>query len=164
MNMEKAVKQIEKIVVNAGIGRLSGQPQFEEKLLPAVVADLAAVTGQKPASRAAKKSIASFKMREGQIVGLVTTLRRRKMTDFLTRLVGLTMPRVKDFRGLDLKSVDESGNLNVGFRDQTVFPEIDSEKTKVNFGLQVTIVPRIKNREKAIALYRSLGVPLKREK
>ncbi len=160
--MAKEMKQIEKIVVNAGIGRLSGQPQFEEKLLPAVTADLAAVTGQKPAARPAKKSIASFKMREGQIVGLVVTLRRQRMADFMTRLVNLTLPRVKDFRGLELKSVDGNGNLNIGFRDQTVFSEIDPEKTKVNFGLQVTVVPRLKNREKAIDLYRSLGVPLRK--
>ncbi len=161
--MTNDIKKIEKIVVNAGIGRLSGQAQFEEKLLPAVIADLAIITGQKPSSRPAKKSIAGFKIREGQIVGLAVTLRRRKMADFLTRLANLTLPRVKDFRGLDLKNVDGQGNLNVGFREQTVFPEIDPEKTKVSFGLQVTLVPRLKDREKAIALYRSLGVPLKRQ-
>lgn len=162
MNMNQDIKQIEKIVVNAGIGRLSDQPQFEEKLLPAVAGDLAAIAGQKPAARPARRSIASFKMREGQIVGLAVTLRRGKMGDFLARLVNLTLPRVKDFRGLDQKNVDRNGNLNIGFREQTVFPEIDPEKTKVAFGLQVTLVPRVKDRERAIALYRRLGVPLKK--
>ncbi len=162
--MEQDIKKIEKIVVNAGIGRLSGQAQFEDKLLPAVIGDLETITGQKPANRPAKKSIAGFKIREGQIVGLQVTLRRHRMSDFLTRVVNLTLPRVKDFRGLDIGNVDGSGNLNIGFREQTVFPEIDPEKTKVSFGLQITVVPRLKNREKAIDLYRSLGVPLKRVK
>ncbi|MCL4403968.1 50S ribosomal protein L5 [Patescibacteria group bacterium] len=162
--MEKEIKKIEKIVVNAGIGRLSGQAQFEEKILPAIMGDLSTITGQKPSTRPAKKSIASFKIREGQVVGLAVTLRRKKMADFLNRLVNLALPRVKDFRGLDLGNVDGQGNLNIGFREQTVFPEIDPEKAKVSFGLQVTLVPRAKNREKAIDLYRSLGVPLKREK
>ncbi len=162
--MEQDIKQIEKIVVNAGIGRLSGQAQFEEKILPAVMNDLAIITGQQPARRPAKKSIAGFKIREGQIVGLQVTLRRRRMSDFFTRLINLALPRVKDFRGLDVKNIDGNGNLNIGFREQTIFPEVDPEKTKVSFGLQVTIVPRLKNREKAIDLYRSLGVPLKRDK
>ena len=162
--MDKDIKKIEKIVLNAGIGRLSGQAQFEEKLLPAVITDLSVIAGQKPSTRPAKKSIAGFKIREGQIVGLAVTLRRKRMADFLTRLVNLALPRVKDFRGLDLKNVDGQGNLNIGFREQTVFPEIDPEKTKVSFGLQVTLVPKEKDRKKAIDLYRSLGVPLKREK
>lgn len=161
--MEKLVRQeIEKIVVNAGIGRLSQQGQFEEKILPEVNREFSIITGQKAATRLAKKSIAGFKIREGQIIGLKATLRQKRMEDFFARLVNLTLPRVKDFRGLDLTNIDESGNLNIGFKEQNVFPEIDMEKSKVNFGLQVTIVPRKKNREAAIALYRRLGLPLKK--
>ncbi len=161
--MEKLLREhIEKIVVGAGLGRLSQQGQFEEKILPEVVKEFSMITGQKAATRPAKKSIAGFKIREGQIIGLKATLRQRRMEDFFERLAKLALPRVKDFRGLDLKNVDESGNLNIGFKEQSVFPEIDMEKSKVNFGLQVTIVPRKKNRVFAIDLYRRLGLPLKK--
>ena len=161
--MEKLLREhIEKIVVGAGLGRLSQQGQFEEKILPEAVKEFALITGQKASTRPAKKSIAGFKIREGQIIGLKATLRQRRMEDFFERLVKLALPRVKDFRGLDLGNVDESGNLNIGFKEQSIFPEIDMEKSKVNFGLQVTIVPRKKNRVFAIDLYRRLGLPLKK--
>lgn len=161
--MEKQIRQqIEKIVVNAGLGRLSQQGQYEEKILPEVEKEFAVITGQKPQTRPAKKSIAGFKIREGQIIGLKATLRHKRMEDFLERIANLTLPRVKDFRGLDLGKVDENGNLNIGFKEQTVFPEIDTEKSKVSFGVQVTVVPKKKNREAAIDLYRRLGLPLKK--
>ena len=161
--MEKLLREhIEKIVVGAGLGRLNQQAQFEEKILPDVSKEFSMITGQKASVRPAKKSIAGFKIREGQIVGLKVTLRQKRMEDFFERLVKLALPRVKDFRGLDLKNIDESGNLNIGFKEQNIFPEIDMEKSKVNFGLQVTIVPRKKNRDFAIDLYRRLGLPLKK--
>ncbi len=160
--MEDVKKQIEKIVVNAGIGRISGQAQFEDKILPEIKKDLAAITGQKPSERKAKKSIAGFKTREGQIVGLTATLRGVRMADFFERLVNLALPRVKDFRGLALSNVDTNGNLNIGFREQTVFPEINLEKMKVTFGVQVTIVPKEKRRNSAIDFYRAHRVPLKK--
>jgi large subunit ribosomal protein L5 len=153
---------ISKIVVSAGVGKLRGQnAQFDEKALPEIMSELALITGQKPAPRQAKKSVAAFKTRTGDIIGLQITLRGKRMQDFFTRVVRIVLPRVKDFRGLDLKNVDHAGNLNIGFRDQYVFPEINIEKSKVHFGLQVTIVPTTKNRERAIAFYRSAGVPLK---
>ncbi len=155
-------KFLEKIVVNAGIGRLSQQPNFEEKLLPQLMNNLSAVTGQKPEIRKAKKSISGFKMREGQIVGLRITLRRRKMVDFFERLIRIVLPRVRDFRGLEILSVDAGGTLSVGIREQLVFPEINPEESPVVFSLGVNIVPRTKNREKAITEYRRLGVPLKK--
>ncbi len=154
-------KNIEKIVVSIGIGRASTQPNFEDKFLPEVMQEAAMITGQKAASRRAKKAVASFKTRAGDIIGLQATLRGKRMDDFLTRLVNIVFPRVKDFRGLDLKNVDHSGNLNIGFREQYVFPEIHPEKSKVHFGVQVTIVPQTRNREKAIDIYYNLGVPLK---
>jgi len=154
---------LEKIVVNVGVGRLRQQGQFEEKILPEIIQELSMITGQKPINRPAKKAIATFKTRLGDIVGLKVTLRGKRMFDFFTRFVNVVLPRVKDFRGLNLKSVDAAGNLSVGIEDQLVFPEIDADKTRVDFGLEVTVVPVIKNREKAVALYRELGVPLKKE-
>ncbi len=154
-------KDLLKVVVNCGIGKLRGQSQFDEKVLPEIEKELAAITGQKPAERAATKSISTFKIREGEVVGLQVTLRKQRMMDFLAKVVSIVLPRVKDFRGLELSNVDHDGNLNFGFREQTVFPEINPERSRVSFGVQVTVVPRNKDREAAIALYRSLGVPLK---
>jgi large subunit ribosomal protein L5 len=153
---------LEKIVVNAGVGRLRQRGQFEEKILPEIVQEVALITGQKPSARPAKKAIAGFKTREGDIVGLKVTLRGQRMVDFFVRFVNVVLPRVRDFRGLELKSVDARGNLSVGVESQFSFPEIEADKSKVDFGLEVTIVPKIKNREKALALYYEIGVPLKK--
>jgi large subunit ribosomal protein L5 len=152
---------IEKIIINAGIGRLSQQPNFEEKILPELIRDISLITGQKPMICRAKKSIAGFKMRAGQIVGLKTTLRRKKMADFLVKLIKITFPRIRDFQGIDLKNIDSNGNLSIGFKEQTVFPEINPEAVKFDFGLEISIVSKAKNREEAITLYRLLGMPLK---
>ncbi|MGC9610993.1 MAG: 50S ribosomal protein L5 [Minisyncoccia bacterium] len=160
--MENLYKKIEKVVVNTGLGRLNQQAQFDDKILPEIEVEFATITGQKGSARKAKRSIAGFKIREGQTIGLKATLRHKRMEDFLKRLTNLTLPRVKDFRGLDLGNIDENGNLNIGLKDQNVFPEINTEKSKVNFGLQVTIVPKKKNREISIDLYRRLGLPLKK--
>lgn len=151
-----------KLVVNSGVGKLRNQAQFDDKILPEIEKELATITGQKPAERKAKKSISTFKIREGEVVGLQVTLRKQRMNDFLSKVVNVVLPRVKDFRGLELSNVDHDGNLNFGFRDQTVFPEINPEKSHVAFGIQVTVVPKEKDRDAAIALYRSLGVPLKK--
>lgn len=161
--MEDLMKKIEKVVVNSGLGRKSQEDHFEDKNLPEIEKDLAAITGQKPSRRPAKQSIAGFKMRAGQIVGIKVTLRGARMRDFLNRTINAALPRVKDFRGLNLSNVDGNGNLNIGFKDQTVFPEIELEKTRINFGIQITVVPKNKDREAAIDLYRSLGVPLKKQ-
>lgn len=153
---------LEKIAINAGIGKLRNQPNFDDKILPEIERELAIITGQKPAERKAKKSIAGFKIREGEVVGLQITLRGMRMDEFLKRIVAVVFPRVRDFRGLNIENIDANGNLNVGFKDQYVFPEINIEKSKIAFGIQVTCVPRIKNREEAIGFYRNSGVPLKR--
>ena len=154
-------RPLEKIVVNIGVGKMRQNAQFDEKVLPEVMKEIAEITGQKPAPRQAKKAIAGFKTRTGDIIGLQITLRGKRMEDFLTRVVRVVLPRVKDFRGLDLNHVDQAGNLNFGFREQYVFPEINIEKSRVHFGLQVTVVPSIRNRAKAIDFYKSIGVPLK---
>lgn len=154
---------LEKIVVNVGVGRMSHEPSFEEKILPEIMKELALITGQKPEVRRAKQSIAGFKVRAGQIVGVRVTLRRRRMKDFLSRFVHVALPRVRDFRGINLKSVDGAGNLTFGVKEHVVFPEINPEQSRYSFGLEITCVANVKNRAEAVALYRSLGIPLKKE-
>lgn len=158
----KNKKVIEKIVINVGVGRLSQQPNFEDKVLPELMKEMALIAGQKPAITKAKKSISGFKVRKGQTVGLKVTLRYQRMSDFLERLIKIVFPRLRDFRGIDLKNIDSNGNLTVGLREQTVFPEINPEISKVDFGLEISIVSNAKNKEEAVALYRSLGIPLKK--
>ena len=160
--MKSAISKIEKIVINVGIGRVSALPNFD-KTLPEIVKELSLITGQKPSPRPARQSIATFKLRAGAIIGLKTTLRRNKMRDFLDRLTKTALPRIRDFRGIDLSSIDKQGNLTTGIKEHIVFPEIIGDQSKVNFGLSITIVPKIvKNREEAIKLYRELGIPLKK--
>ena len=152
---------LEKIVVDAGVGRLSQTPNFEEKALVQVMRDLAAMTGQKAETRRAKKSIAGFKVRENQIVGLRITLRRDKMVDFFERLIRIVLPRVRDFGGLPPANIDAHGVLNTGIREQAVFPEILPENSPVTFSFGITMVPRAKDRAKALTEFKRLGVPLK---
>lgn len=156
-----AAPKLEKIVVNVGIGRLSQQPNFEDKILPGLIQDISLISGQKPATCKAKKSIAGFKIRAGQIVGLKVTLRGRRMYDFLEKLIRVIFPRGRDFRGVNLKSIDTKGNLTMGLKEHTVFPEINPETSRVDFGLEISIVSNAKNREEAIKFYRILGIPLK---
>ncbi len=156
------IPRMEKIVLNIGAGRLSQQPGFEEKILPELSKGLSLISGQKPAVCKAKKSIAGFKTRAGQIIGLKTTLRKKRMDDFFEKLIKVVIPRLRDFRGINLKSIDSKGNLTIGFKDQMVFPEIDPETSKVDFGLEISIVINAKDREEAMEFYRILGVPLKK--
>lgn len=157
-----AQPRIVKIVLNVGVGRMSQQPHFEEKILPEIMRDLALVAGQKPAATRARKSVAGFKLRAGSIVGIRVTLRRARMQDFLIRLIRVALPRVRDFRGIDLRGIDERGNLSIGLRDIAVFPEINPETAKIDFGVEISIVSTARNREEAIRLYRVIGMPLKR--
>lgn len=154
---------LEKAVVDAGVGRLSQQPNFEEKILPQVMRDIAAITGQQPQIRRAKESIAGFKIREGQIVGLRVTLRGAKMVDFFERLITIVLPRVRDFGGLERSAVDQGGTLNVGVRDQLVFPEINAENSPITFSLGASMVPKKKDHGKSLETFLALGVPLKKE-
>ena len=153
---------LEKIVVNVGVGRASQQPNFEEKALAQITRDTSLLAGQKPQVRRARTSIAGFKVREGQIVGLKTTLRRKKMVDFFSRLITIVLPRVRDFNGIDPQVIDRGGVLNLGLREQFVFPEINPEESPFTFSLEVSLVPKHKRRLEAIAAYRALGVPLKK--
>lgn len=152
---------LEKIVVNAGVGRLSQEPNFEDKILPQIRRDLGFLTGQAPEIRRAKKSIAGFKIRAGQIVGLRVTLRRKIMVDFFERLITIVLPRLRDFSGLPLSAVDQHGVLNIGFKEQIVFPEINPDETAFIFSLQVSLVPRRRTRQSNLTTYRALGLPLR---
>lgn len=156
-------KTLEKIVVATGVGRLRDMAQFEDAVLPAMSQELALITGQKPEPRLARKSIAGFKLREGSIVGLRVTLRGQRMRDFLERLTKIALPRVRDFRGINPRQIDGEGNLTIGFRDHTVFPEITPEDSKFNFGFQITLVSGIRDRGEAAEFFKSLGVPLREE-
>jgi len=152
-----AVPKIEKVVVNTGIGRAVR----DEKLREEIVHHLALITGQKPAFRPARKSIAGFKIREGMIVGLKVTLRGKRMYDFLERLIKIALPRSRDFRGIPEKCIDKNGNLNVGIKEQIIFPEISAESAKNIFGLEINVVTTAKTHQEGVALFKYLGFPIK---
>ncbi|WKZ27047.1 MAG: 50S ribosomal protein L5 [Candidatus Paceibacterota bacterium] len=152
-----AVPRIQKVVINTGIGRMVKDGGAIER----VQRDLTALSGQKPVIRKAKKSIASFKLREGMPVGVSVTLRGKRMYDFLHRLITLALPMSKDFRGIDPKNVDGAGNLNLGIKEHTIFPEVSYESVKDIFSLQVTVVTTAQNRERGIALLKQIGIPFK---
>ncbi|MCL5017195.1 MAG: 50S ribosomal protein L5 [Patescibacteria group bacterium] len=156
--------KLEKVVVNVGIGRFSTQPNFEDKFVPEVAKELSSVTGQYPSLRSAQKSISGFKLRQGTVVGLKTTLRGRRMNSMVSKIVNIALPRVRDFRGIDTRAIDKNGNLNIGLKEHLVFPEIIPEHSKVNFGIQITMVPKlpIKNNAEAVEFYKKIGVPFKK--
>lgn len=160
-----AVPKIKKVVINAGFGRLAAQKTSDEqkKLCSSIKESLADIAGQMPVLTLAKKSISSFRLREGMPIGAAVALRGKKMYDFLDRVINIAIPRVRDFRGIDLKFFDKNGNLSIGFKEHTVFPEISLEKSKVSFGFQITAVTTAKKREEGIELLRLMGFPLKRE-
>lgn len=147
---------IEKVVVSVGTGKV--QDKHKEALIQE---RLAVITGQKPAPRPAKKSIASFKLREGDIIGYQVTLRGGRMYDFLDKLVHVALPQTRDFRGLKPTAIDEMGNITLGINDHTIFPETADEELKDVFSLAVTIVTTAKDRAEADALLRHIGLPLK---
>lgn len=155
---------LEKIVVGTGIGKLSQLGDFEKNIYPELSKALAQITGQKSQDRPAKKSVAGFKLREGTIIGLRTTLRRARANQFLSKLINIVIPRIRDFHGIKLSSIDEHGNLNFGIKEHTVFPEIVLEDSKVDFGLQITLVPHHPmEKEEAVKFYLDLGIPLEKE-
>ncbi len=147
--------RIQKIVVSSGVGKKRDKKQIE------IISDrLAKITGQKPAPRAAHVSIASFKLREGEVVGLQVTLRGARMYDFIDKLIHIALPRTRDFRGLSPKAIDSMGNLTIGLKENTIFPETSDEDLKDVFGLAVTIVTSAKSKPEAEAFFRFLGMPL----
>lgn len=150
------VPKITKVVVNSGIGKfLKDSNQIKD-----VVETMRVITGQKPMMTKARLSIAGFKLREGQEIGMKVTLRGRRMWDFLDRLVAASIPRVRDFQGLKESGVDADGNLNIGIKEHVIFPEISPENVKNMIGFQVTVVTNAKNREKGLELFRLLKFPI----
>ncbi|MDP9190286.1 MAG: 50S ribosomal protein L5 [Acidobacteriota bacterium] len=150
-----AVPKVEKVVLNMGMGEAIANA----KILDTAVEELTTITGQKPVITKAKKSIASFKLREGQSIGTMVTLRGEKMYEFLDRLINIALPRVRDFRGVPTKSFDGRGNYTLGVRDHLIFPEIDAGKVDKSKGMNITIVTTAKDDEQARSLLRELGLP-----
>lgn len=153
-----AVPKIEKVVINVGVGKTLK----DAKMLEAIIEDVKAIAGQASVKTLAKKSIAGFKIRENQVVGLMVTLRGRRMYDFLEKLVRIALPRVRDFRGLDPKKFDGHGNYNIGIREQIVFPETTREHMDYTFGLEVNIQTSTNNDQQALELLKSLGFPFQK--
>ena len=150
-----AAPKIEKIVINVGLG----EALVNSKALEHCIKDISLITGQKPIKTKAKSSIAQFKIREGMAIGVATTLRSHRMYEFLDRLINLSLPRVRDFRGLSNKSFDGNGNYTLGIKEQVIFPEIDYNSIDKIRSLQITIVTTAKNNESGIKLLTSFGFP-----
>ncbi|HET9960205.1 MAG TPA: 50S ribosomal protein L5 [Polyangiaceae bacterium] len=151
------VPRLKAIVLNMGLGEAVANP----KLIDAAVAEVTSITGQKPVVTRAKKSIATFKLRENMPIGVKVTLRRERMWEFLDRLVTLALPRVRDFRGISPRGFDGAGNYTLGLREQIVFPEIDFDKVEKIKGMNITFVTSAETDEEAKALLGSLGMPFR---
>jgi len=152
-----AVPRLHKIVVNMGVGEATQNA----KVLDPAVNELTQITGQKPITTKAKKSIAAFKVREGQAIGTMVTLRGDRMYEFFDRLVNIVLPRVRDFRGVSTKSFDGRGNYTIGLHDQLIFPEISYEKVDKQKGMNVTIVTTAANDNQARSLLKHMGMPFR---
>ena len=135
-----------------------------EKIQNLIMQDLSLIAGQRTKLVKSKKSIAGFKLREGLEIAATVTLRKSRMWDFLERLIFLSLPRSRDFKGLDPKIIDKGGNLNIGFREHISFPEIFTEKEKTIFGLQITVVTNAKNKEEGLEMYKLMGFPMREAK
>jgi large subunit ribosomal protein L5 len=153
------VPRVEKIVVNMGVGGAVAQ----SSLLEHAVSDLTVITGQKPLVTRAKKSIAGFKLREGNAIGAKVTLRGDRMWEFFDRLISLAIPRIRDFRGLPANSFDGRGNYTFGVTEQLIFPEIDYDKIDTARGMDITIVTTARSNDEGRALLAAFGFPFKRE-
>ena len=151
-----ALPRVEKVVVNTGIGKILKDSKHVEE----IVSSLQMITGQKVVMTKARKAIAGFKIREGLEVGVSVTLHGKRMWDFLDRLLGASLPRARDFQGLNPGVIDQYGNANIGVKDHTIFPEIVPEKVQHVFGFQVSIVTTAGNREAGAVLFRALGLPI----
>ena len=151
------VPRLQKIVVNMGLGAAAANP----KLIENAAGELALITGQKPVVRKARKSVANFKLREGQAIGCSVTLRGTRMWEFFDRLMNVSLPRVRDFKGLSPKAFDGRGNYSLGVREQIIFPEVDYDKVEHVTGLNVTICTTARNDAEGKSLLTHLGVPFR---
>ncbi len=150
--------RLQKIVVNMGVG----DAREDSKLIDAAAADLATITGQKPAIRRAKKSIANFKLREGMPIGCMVTLRGERMWEFMYRLIHAALPRIRDFQGIPDRSFDGRGNYTFGVREQLIFPEINADKVTKTRGMDITFVTSAKTDDEARVMLRELGLPMRK--
>ena len=151
------VPRLEKIVVNMGLG----EALANNKILESAVDQLGAITGQKPVVTRARKSIANFKLREGQAIGAAVTLRSDRMYEFMDRLINVALPRVRDFKGVSSKAFDGKGNYTLGVREQIIFPEINYDQIEKVKGLNITFVTTARNDEQGLALMRHFGLPFR---
>lgn len=154
-----AVPAVSHVVVSVGVGK----QRDNANLIAAVKRDVAAITGQSPAERRARKSVAGFNVREGNLVGFKVTLRGKRAQDFTQRFVMVTLPRVRDFRGISTRSFDGHGNLSVGVTEHLAFPEIRADKVDFVFGVEATFVTTAATNEEGLALFKALGFPLTEE-
>jgi large subunit ribosomal protein L5 len=151
------VPKLDKIVINMGVGEAVN----DRKAVDGAVADLTAITGQKPVITKSRKSIATYKLRDGQAIGCKVTLRKARMYEFLDRLVNIALPRVRDFRGLNPKSFDGRGNYSLGIKEHTIFPEIDYDKAQDMWGMDITVCTTAKNDDEARALLTAFNFPFR---
>ena len=154
-----AAPRLTKIVISSATG--SGMKKDREKN-DTVVDRLTKITGQRPTVRAAKQSVASFKIRQGDKIGVAVTLRGARMQHFLDKLIHIALPRTKDFRGIDKKAVDAIGNMTIGIKEHTIFPETSDEDLRDVFGLAVTLVSTAKSKDEALKFFTHLGIPFKK--
>ena len=150
-----AVPRVVKVVINAGIGKHSKDAKF----IDSAASGLAELSGQRPVKTLARAAIAGFKIREGNVIGLMVTLRGKRMYDFLAKLCNVSLPRVRDFRGLSVSGFDEHGNYSIGIREHLVFPEVSPDAIESTFPLQITVVTTAKNKVEGYKLLKSLGFP-----
>ncbi len=155
-----AAPKMTKVVINVGTGTAVKKDKNKNE---AISDRLAKITGQKPVTRGAKQSIASFKTRQGDPIGIVTTLRGKRMYAFLEKLINIALPRTKDFRGIKRTSMDDIGNLTIGIKEHTIFPETADEDIRDVFGLSITLVCTAKNKKEGTAFFELLGIPFKKE-
>lgn len=156
---ENQIPKILKVVINVGFGRHVKEKAF----IDSIVNSLARITGQKPILSKAKKSISAFKLREGTTIGAVVTIRGKRMYDFIDRLVNITFPRVRDFRGLNPKIIDRNGNLTVGMKEHMAFPEIGADEMEQIHGLEISIPNTANTRDEGFELYKLLGFPFRKD-
>ena len=158
-----AVPGVLKVVVNTGFGRQvvgkSGEEQ--KKIQEGIVSDLTAICGQRAVLTAAKKSISSFKIRQGMPIGARVTLRGKRMYDFIEKVINVALPRSRDFQGIGIKSIDKQGSLTIAIKEQIAFPEVSPERARQIFGLEITVATNAKTREKGFGLLKLLGFPIK---
>lgn len=154
-----AVPRMEKCVINVGIGKIFKETEKIEEIFSSIME----ICGQRPVKTKAKKAISGFKIRQGLEIGIKVTLRGKKMWNFVDHLVNFAIPRTRDFQGIDLRSIDTNGNLNLGIKEHIIFPEISPEKVKNIFSFQINIATSAKNKKEAIEFFRLIGFPLKTE-